>query len=565
MPKRIAITIAGAVSLGSYEAGVLYELLEAIRSHNEAPTTNASDKIFIDVITGASAGAMTAAMVAQRLMFDGPSLQHEFKNPLYEAWVDQINLMALAKMKWKERKWNSLFSSDLVESIGRKMLVESMRGPCRGPHPAVEQVNGEAQTLRIGLALTNLNGIDYMIPILGSDEGGFNYTSSLSQKTFTILPGSQDNQGLWSEICSAAVGSGAFPIAFRPKAIEHSVDEFGVPLPKNQNQWQQGQTYVDWKGRSSATFAHSDGGVLQNQPLGIAKDLVDATVADRELRLGPTAHCDSRDRLYVFVAPHSVKSTAEAFSADNVTIWAEIKHLLNVYTRQAMFHDWITAEGVNQKVNLLDTRAKELAEAIIRGKVDTASLIKAAADLNALLMPNQENERLTRLQEQYSAEFNTVLGSAGKPAADAFLGAIATLEAAAHLESQDKMRIVAVIADERKELAGSGLAAFVGFFKKSYRQHDYWVGRKKTRKYLERKDVMRILGVKEWPSGSTWKEPFDNPTRVKLPLSTWEVAGAAALPACIMLMLRPLLLVFLLLVVGLTSFGVWRLFHLFLP
>ena len=30
MPKRLAITIAGAVSLGSYEAGVLYEVLDAI-------------------------------------------------------------------------------------------------------------------------------------------------------------------------------------------------------------------------------------------------------------------------------------------------------------------------------------------------------------------------------------------------------------------------------------------------------------------------------------------------------------------------------------------------------
>ena len=34
MPKRLAITIAGAVSLGSYEAGVLYEVLDAIHQHN---------------------------------------------------------------------------------------------------------------------------------------------------------------------------------------------------------------------------------------------------------------------------------------------------------------------------------------------------------------------------------------------------------------------------------------------------------------------------------------------------------------------------------------------------
>src|ERR1700728_4183798 len=84
MPKRVAITIAGAVSLGSYEAGVLYELLEAIRTWNEAAKSEES-RIYVDVITGASAGGMTAAMVAQRLMYDGESLRGEFKNPLYQA------------------------------------------------------------------------------------------------------------------------------------------------------------------------------------------------------------------------------------------------------------------------------------------------------------------------------------------------------------------------------------------------------------------------------------------------------------------------------------------------
>ena len=63
MPKRIAITIAGAVSLGSYEAGVTYELLEALRIHNQScDEANTPDrKIYVDVITGASAGGMTAA------------------------------------------------------------------------------------------------------------------------------------------------------------------------------------------------------------------------------------------------------------------------------------------------------------------------------------------------------------------------------------------------------------------------------------------------------------------------------------------------------------------------
>ena len=73
MPRRMAITIAGAVSLGSYEAGVLYELLEALRRHNAAAKSE-DEKIYVDVITGASAGGMTAAMAAQRLLYDAANL-----------------------------------------------------------------------------------------------------------------------------------------------------------------------------------------------------------------------------------------------------------------------------------------------------------------------------------------------------------------------------------------------------------------------------------------------------------------------------------------------------------
>ncbi len=560
MPKRLAITVAGAVSLGSYEAGVLYELLRAVRTNNEAAPSE-STKIYIDVLTGASAGGMTAAMVSQRLMYDAASLEGEFTNVLYDAWVERISLMGLVRMRSKEKKWNSLFSSDLIDSIGQNMLISSLQRPGSGPHAAVEQVDGRAQTLRVGLALTNLNGIDYMIPILGSDEGGFNYTSSLDQKVFEVTSGGKSDLKKWNLICAAAVGSGAFPAAFRPKAVQHNIEEYGEALPTDRTLWLEGKTYVDFTGKSPAFFAHADGGVLQNQPLGLAKDLVDAAVAEREAHLGQAAHCDSSDRLYVFVTPQSVKSSAQHLSAATISIWDELKQLVNVYMRQAAFHDWITAEGINQRITLLDTRVAELAEVIMEGDIDIVSLAKASGDLNALMMPNEEEGRLARLREQYSLKYKEVLASAGSQAAEAFISAIATLEAAAHLENRDKMKIVAVIADARKELAGSGLAAFVGFFKKSFRQHDYWVGRTKTRAYLQRKDVKNILGVKQWPEEVSWKDPLPNLSGVSLPLSTFEVVRAAFVPALIMILIRPVLLVILLMFAGTVGFGLWRLLH----
>ena len=85
MSKRLAITISGAVSLGSYEAGVLYEICEALRQHNENPeaSANPADRIEIDVLTGASAGGITAVIAAQNLLYSGGSLKEPQNNPFY--------------------------------------------------------------------------------------------------------------------------------------------------------------------------------------------------------------------------------------------------------------------------------------------------------------------------------------------------------------------------------------------------------------------------------------------------------------------------------------------------
>lgn len=560
MAKRVAITIAGAVSLGSYEAGVLYELLNAIDIWNQQPGVDEAKKIYIDVLTGASAGAMTAAMVAQRLMYDADALADDFpgkepSNSLYEAWVKRISLLGLVKMGWNEPKSHSLFSSNLIQSIGHDMLVTNMSKPQGRRHSAVEP----GQPLRVGFALTNMNGIDYMIPITGSDEGGFNYTTSADQKCF-LITGDPDKDGAnWQAFCDAAIASGAFPAAFRAQSISHSITEYDTPrLPAKPNVPQAGVCYLDWRGRRDImTYCHCDGGVLQNQPLGIAKNLVDQATAALS---GSGVFHDSSDRLYVFVSPHSVRSTAEDLNARKLSIWEEAKHLVNVYFRQATFHDWITAEEVNRKITVLDERASQLAEVIKQGFVNVPELAKAASDLNSLLMPTDENDRLARLRIQYGTQYQDIFAVSGRPAADAYIAALATLEAAAHLQNRDKMKIVAVIASE-KELAGAGLAAFIGFFRKRFRQHDYWVGRRKTREYLQREDVRKILEIDEWPALVKLQAALPNPSGIETPVGALSILTAAIIPGFIFLAIRWftwLVLAILILVV----FGVVKLVHL---
>ena len=53
--RKIALILAGGVSLGSYEAGVLTELLYALQSLNATAEAEGRPTFVLDVMTGSSA------------------------------------------------------------------------------------------------------------------------------------------------------------------------------------------------------------------------------------------------------------------------------------------------------------------------------------------------------------------------------------------------------------------------------------------------------------------------------------------------------------------------------
>jgi predicted acylesterase/phospholipase RssA len=537
MPKRVAITIAGAVSLGSYEAGVLYEVLEALRRRNTAAKTE-DEKIYIDVITGASAGGMTAAMAAQRLLYDAADLSDPQNNVFYQAWVARISLASLVRMKWKENIWQSLFSSDLIASLGKQFLIDPLRQRTQSGatktdvHPAIEierDANGNPKRdpdgnvipkpLWLGLALTNLDGLNYGYPILEDRADKFQYTRCVDQMTRNVAVSPAAALKLWGPLLDAAMASGAFPFAFRAQDIQRQRGEYPDATLEN------------WPAHTAKTFTYTDGGVLQNQPIGLAKNLIDDLVQQRLQAGDVSAYNDADSRLYIFVSPHALQSGVSAgFTAAKANFARMTDELARTYTRQAEFHDWIMAEQLNQQVNVLDLRAEELAKALTAktGGLDVAALKTAAKQLATLLAGGEpaRQARADRLQTQYQKLYHEV-SAIGADQAEAWLNSILTLEAAANLQTRDRMNILAVMANGRQELAGAGMVSFAGFFSAKYREHDYTVGRIKAREYLAKPEVRKILG----------NIPVESPNLpdtsgiTKLPIPVWRalLAGAPAL------------------------------------
>ncbi|SPF41596.1 putative Phospholipase [Syntrophobacter sp. SbD1] len=462
MSKKLAITVSGAVSLGSYEAGVMYEIVNAIRQHNESPDTLTEDRIVIDVLTGASAGGMTATILAQKLMFEADALEGAYFNSLYMPWVKDVNILDLLKERSGDSPTKSILSSKFIEDLSRRYLTsryQSHADPPRTHHAAA------ADKIWLGLALSNLNGVDYKKDTWPAGE--FVYTRFQDELKLLIEnAASDDTMDVWEPLRNAAVSCGAFPFAFRAVEVVRHKFEYDSPdlispiLP-------------------TENFCYTDGGVFQNEPLGMAKDLVD--------KIDPE-HVDTENRYYLFVSHGNKKSVASSeLNADNADFLPFGGRLVAAIYNQAGFQDWIMAENVNNRIDLFNKRATELAS-ILKEKADPAEFVTCLETAANLLLPilfknaggdASINAARDRLQKQFATEYN------GLPSGvrNAWVDAILVLESAAEMGDHDEMRILAITSDE-SELAGSDLQAFCGFFDFKYRKHDYDVGRDKAQQFL---------------------------------------------------------------------------------
>ena len=474
MPKRLAITIAGAVSLGSYEAGVLCEVLDAIHQHNIAAGTTDDERIVVDVLTGASAGAMTAAIVAQKMLWAAAEFRGPYDNPLYDVWVKRINLEGLLdtvddKSLEGESALRSIFSSNMIERIAADTLTARYDAD---PVPPPVTHMAAANSISLGMTLTNLNGVDYGYDMQPS--GKFIFTRHEDQMTRVLSVEGTDKREVWEEIRDAAVASGSYPLAFRAKELERRRGDY---KKNNLEPW------VDDPSR----FTYTDGGVLQNEPLGMAKKLVNEI----------DHHRNNDSRFFLFVSPHGKNSTADSsFREANADYFHMLKRLAKVLLGQSEFQDWVTAVEVNEQIALLDARATELVEKLRSGELKSASLKRTADGLLKVLFRQPARigtrrvakigaetlaEARERIEHQYKDEI-AVLG-AGSFSAEAFRDTLLALETSANLGDRDYMRIYGIAVSEDL-LAGAELSGFLGFFDRRYRDHDYDRGRMVARGVL---------------------------------------------------------------------------------
>lgn len=456
MPK-VSLILAGAVSLGSVEAGILDELLYVLDRLNRG--RRREDRYRIDSIAGASAGAMTGALVAQAVMrgFGKRSL-------LREAWVEQVDITRLLD----RIPPNALLSKLAVEEIGAAFLPWA--GATLGPADPSSLAD---ESLRLAFTLTNLTGVSYRLADSSDrDDARFESTFHSERRDFVLhrdMPGSDP----WPDIRATAIASGSFPLAFSPAQLAASA--------------------ANWPGHAldpfPATFWYVDGGMFNNEPVGEAVRL--ARLQDDPVgraRLDP-------DRLFILVDPNLNRSTHDpAFSGD--TDMADTaRRVVTAVLGEATANDWLRALRRNNEVEWRDRLVATVGQMIGEIRLDApdtfARQVEAAAediidrkraDVGPDRYPTDYRERaVERLTEKHA----TVAAPLGPMQRRIFGNLVFILNSVAGLDRKQQLHLHMIHTDGA-EVAGDQLHNFAGFFSREWREHDYTIGRARARASLPR-------------------------------------------------------------------------------
>ena len=357
---QIGLTMSGAISAGAYTAGVVDFLVEALECWESARAADQNGsvpnhRVGIKVISGASAGAITAAIGAIALVdkaeartFQSNGFVYRYTLPkLYESWVvrptldsgdpnvrDFLTLDDLDTRPPEAADFSrtsdvpfprandpipvvSLLNSRLLDEIAANAIAVDQ---LRGPRPYI------SATLHIYLTLSNLRGVPWSLRF----DGGDYYMISHGDRAHFVLTGGGEwstnsdfadndtsraeldlskirdssNRNAWKNYAVCALGSSAFPVGLAPRLIEAALpgdykdrrypNSDIVALKNLSPQWPPAVVTENpfW-------FTCADGGIIDNDPFEYARFTLKDKATDPRLPW----ELDSADRAVVMISP----------------------------------------------------------------------------------------------------------------------------------------------------------------------------------------------------------------------------------------------------------------------
>jgi predicted acylesterase/phospholipase RssA len=225
---NIAVTLPGEGALGTFEAGAMSALIVAAQ---------AGDALDVDILTGASSGALTSVIAAAALLTGRDPIE-----PLRRAWVTEPSLDSL-----RDAQVRAPLSLQRARSVGHSALAGMLLdggGGDGGRKPRMSKVTVEC-------ALTCLRGYTYTLPA----DRDVTATSYLDWARFEFW--ASDRGGVtkkWSTALDSAIASASVPLAFPPSLLKrpagHHDGASNLPAENDGN-----------------CLWYADGGLVNREPL----------------------------------------------------------------------------------------------------------------------------------------------------------------------------------------------------------------------------------------------------------------------------------------------------------
>ena len=471
-PKKFNLTLnsSGGIALGAFMAGVFFEIIKEALEENS---------LAIDIITGASAGAMTGAIASYYLLQDRNLAKKAFVKPegnaFYEAWVveaDMENIDSIAVMpieeweiiyKGKNRDPFSLLSGKAIENIAD--LIKNLP----------DKVSKISNRLALLVTVTNLQGI--LVQNEHSEKDDSKSVTNAEVRKFFFIPDSeknkQDFKSKWEKLVDSSRASGAFPIAFPP--IKDSSDpkqpDSNFKDIKLSDDYFEGETLdekLDIVNDNKLEFSYTDGGILDNLPIlkGIEieadsqrKKSDSPQITDNQKFNQHPSPLPESERHHVYVKPTPVVSlkSLDRLEQTLFTLWEMVLSglILPKQEQEAVQLERIQAikEKIELKYELIEKFSSngELKQKLEREiPYDDIKL----SSITPLIIKKIHQQNCQELKPLYDA-----LIKIESPLIEEGLG----------LKGND--------ANPKKLLASDFIRAFGGFFDRQYREHDFVLGR----------------------------------------------------------------------------------------
>lgn len=453
---KISLVVCGSASLGAYSAGAAVELLTALQANRRG------GPVVVDVVTGSSAGALTAVLAARSLVVN-PNLAPWIER----TWVEAMDARQLLNPARRDR--SGWLDTDPVDELMGHLVA----GPAASDDRPSEALGDE---LRIGLSLQALGGApgrgEPAPPAAGRDltEG--------SEAVYRLDRRSGPGSPVWEDLRRAAVAAASIPVAFplRPLAVR---------TPPS------GAAGSDRDGRGTACYVGD--GLGAERPVALARRLAAASSA-------------GGDRRIVMVDPGSAgRADGTTSPAEPSTPTESLGRALGQLLGSGAARDLAEAAEAGRRRKVLEALVERLPE--IHGRLEDPNAVALGRRVGELAERVAEDavdrdpglpttgggsdpvldwldRHLARIQQApgYEAAFDTTSSRAGRTR---LAKLILVLEAIGGLAEAPIDDLLTVRPPAEEGLAGRAVAGFGGFLERGWRAHDLRAGRRDARRLLE--------------------------------------------------------------------------------